>query len=106
MAKTAAQRQAAYRTRRPHAGDDGNGERRLNLWISTRTALAIDRLARRYCVTKRELIERLLLAEDDRLIATLDMDSPDWDQYFNRASVTAERPGNRSRTAGQKTDPP
>jgi hypothetical protein len=88
MAKTAAQRQAAYRTRRPYAGEDGNGERRLNLWISTRTALAIDRLARRYGVTKRDIIERLVLAEDDRLIATLDMDLPEWDQYFSRAPVT------------------
>ncbi|MER2543409.1 MAG: hypothetical protein ABTS16_08150, partial [Candidatus Accumulibacter phosphatis] len=60
MAKTAAQRQAAYRARRPHAGEDGNGERRLNLWVSTHTDLAIERLARRYCVTKREIVERLV----------------------------------------------
>ena len=88
MAKTAAQRQAAYRTRRPHAGEDGNGERRLNLWISTHTALAIERLARRYCVTKREIVERLVTAMDDRIIATLDIDAPEWDQYFTAASVT------------------
>jgi hypothetical protein len=65
MAKTAAQRQAAYRARRPHAGEDGNGERRLNLWVSTRTDLAIERLARRYCVTKREIVERLVIAMDE-----------------------------------------
>ena len=39
MAKTAAQRQAAYRTRRPHAGNDGNGERRLSVWIDTGASL-------------------------------------------------------------------
>ena len=88
MAKTAAQRQAAYRTRRPHAGEDGNGERRLNLWVSTRTDLAIERLALRYCVTKREIVERLVIAMDDRIIATLDIDAPEWDQYFTAASVT------------------
>jgi hypothetical protein len=82
MAKTAAQRQASYRARRPHAGEDGNGERRLNLWVSTRTDLAIERLARRYCVTKREIVERLVSAMDDRIIATLDIDAPEWDQYF------------------------
>mgnify|MGYP001343416867 FL=1 len=88
MAKTAAQRQAAYRARRPHAGEDGNGERRLNLWVSTHTDLAIERLARRYCVTKREIVERLVIAVDDRNIATLDIDAPEWDQYFTAASVT------------------
>lgn len=88
MAKTAAQRQAAYRARRPHAGENGNGERRLNLWVSTRTDLAIERLARRYCVTKREIVERLVIAMDDPIIATLDIDAPEWDQYFTAASVT------------------
>ena len=88
IAKTAAQRQALYRARRPHAGEDGNGERRLNLWVSTRTDLAIERLARRYCVTKREIVERLVTTMDDRIIATLDIDAPEWDQYFTAASVT------------------
>ena len=71
-----------------HPGEDGNGERRLNLWVSTRTDLAIERLARRYCVTKREIVERLVSAMDDRIIATLDIDAPEWDQYFTAASVT------------------
>ena len=88
MAKTAAQRQAAYRARRPLAGEDGNGERRLNLWVSTRTDLAIERLARRHCVPKREIVERLDIVIDDRIIATLDIDAPEWDQCFTAASVT------------------
>ena len=45
MAKTAAERQAAYRKNRATAGD--NGERRINVWVSTATALALQRLARR-----------------------------------------------------------
>jgi predicted RNA polymerase sigma factor len=88
MAKTAAERQAAYRAKRPYGGDDGNGERRLNLWLSTRADLAIERLARRYCVTKRQIIERLVIAEDDRVSATIDFDSPQWTEYFATASVT------------------
>jgi hypothetical protein len=36
MAKTAKERQEAYRKRRPHAGTDGNGEHRLNTWIAQR----------------------------------------------------------------------
>ena len=85
MAKTAAQRQAQYRARRPHAGNDGNGERRLNLWLSTKADLAIERLARRYCVTKREIIERLAIAEDDRTSSAIDLDSNEWNEYFGTA---------------------
>lgn len=88
MPKTAAERQAQYRARRPHAGNDGNGERRLNLWLSTQAALAIERLARRCCVTKREIIERLAIAEDNRVLSGIDLDSPEWDKYFKTAPVT------------------
>ena len=88
MAKTVAQRQAAYRARRPQAGDDGNGERRLNLWISTRADLAIERLARRYCVTKQQMIERLAVAEDERILSGIGLDSPEWTAYFEKATVT------------------
>ena len=88
MAKTAAQRQAQYRARRPFAGNDGNGERRLNLWLTTEADLAIERLARSYCVTKRQIIERLAIAEDDRISSDIDLDSPQWNEYFGTASVT------------------
>ena len=45
MTTTSAERQQAYRAKRPFAGD--NGERRLQSWVSTATALALGRLARR-----------------------------------------------------------
>ena len=87
MAKTTAVRQAEYRARRQFAGD--NGERRLNLWISTGASLALDRLARRYCVTKQEMIEKLLQIEDDRVTASIEADSKEWDEYyFGSTSVT------------------
>jgi hypothetical protein len=92
MAKTAAERQAKYRAERPYAGSDSNGERRLNMWLSTAASLALVRLARRYCVTKREIIERLVIAEDARISASIDLDSPEWDKYFGivpRYAVTA-----------------
>ena len=82
MTKTTAQRQADYRARRPLEGNDGNGERRLNTWLDTGAYLALNRLAARYCVTKREMIERLLNEEDQRILATIEMPSPEWDRYF------------------------
>lgn len=84
MAKTDAQRQAAYRARRPFEGENGNGQRRLQGWIATRSALALERLARRYAVTKQTMMERLINAEDDRLMAQLSPDTPDWDTYVGK----------------------
>lgn len=53
MAKTSAQRQQDYRRQRPFAGPEGNGERRLNTWLSTAANLSLERLACRYGVTKQ-----------------------------------------------------
>lgn len=80
MVKTAAQRQATYRAKRPFSGKDDNGERRINTWVNTGTYLALERLARRSGITKREMLERLVLAEDDRITATLVNDEL-WDAY-------------------------
>lgn len=82
MAKTAAERQAAYRSSRYKAGRNGNGERRLNTCVSTGAHLALERLAKRYGVTLRELIERLICADDDGVLAGLKTDTPEWDAYF------------------------
>jgi hypothetical protein len=88
MAKTAKERQEAYRKRRPHAGADGNGERRLNTWIGTGASLALGWLSNRYGVTKREMLERLIVAEDKRILSGIELDSPEWDNYFGKAAVT------------------
>jgi len=77
MAKTVAQRQAEYRKRQ----DRGDGHR-LNGWIGSDAHFALKRLARRYGVTKQELIERLAIAEDDRILAGIELDSPEWNTYF------------------------
>lgn len=87
MAQTTAERQAAYRARQAQGGTNGNGRRRLSLWVSTGCGLALIRLARRYGVTQRELIERMLLAEDERILATIPSDSADWDEYFGQNAL-------------------
>ncbi|MNR60017.1 hypothetical protein D3C85_1814120 [compost metagenome] len=83
MAQTTAQRQAAYRARRATAGKDGNGERRLDMWVSTEADLALTRLAHRYTVTKRQMLERLIARADDAIVRRLNLDSEQWDLYFN-----------------------
>ena len=78
MAKTAAQRQAHYRARR----NDGNGDRRINTWVTTATDFALDRLARHRGITRRTMLERLIAKADDAILYTLDLDTPEWDIYF------------------------
>jgi hypothetical protein len=73
------QRQAAYRKNRATAGD--NGERRINVWVSTATALALQRLARRGAVTQRSVIEELVLAADEQAAAGLTEE--EWAEYFS-----------------------
>lgn len=82
MAKTAAERQRAYRANRPFAGEEGNGERRIAAYVNTRAFLALDRLANRYGITKRELLEKLLIAEEDKVLEGLDLDSPEGRKYL------------------------
>jgi hypothetical protein len=85
MAKTSAERQKAYRKRSPDAGE--NGHRRINTWVTSGAALALNRLALRYGVTKREMLERLILEADQDVTATIEPDTPQWDAYF-KAAVT------------------
>jgi hypothetical protein len=65
-AKTAAQRQALCRAKRHSNGADGNGQHQLSTWLDTRAALALERIAKRDAVTKRQVLERLILEEDQR----------------------------------------
>jgi hypothetical protein len=100
MAKTAAERQAAYRARRAFSGDDGTGERRLNTWINTAASLALARLARRYSVTQRAILECLILAEDERILAGIEFDTLEWANYFGTASLRSRDVGTTQENGG------
>ncbi|EGF30873.1 hypothetical protein IMCC9480_662 [Oxalobacteraceae bacterium IMCC9480] len=50
--------------------------------------MALERLARRYCVTKQAMMERLINTEDERIMAQLNPDTPEWDIYEGKQSVT------------------
>jgi hypothetical protein len=73
VAKTAAGRQKEYRASRHFAGD--NGKRRVTAYVSTRAALALERLFKSYDVTKCELPEKLLVAEEEKVLQSLDLDN-------------------------------
>jgi hypothetical protein len=62
MAKTGAERQAAYRARQ---AIEESGQRRISTWISREAALALEVLAHRYGVTMRGVIEMLVLRDHE-----------------------------------------
>lgn len=80
MAKTSAERQAHYRATR----HQGEGENRLNTWLTTHASLALARLAKHEGISKRTLLERLITEADQRVVETLDIDAPEWNQYFDQ----------------------
>jgi hypothetical protein len=45
--------------------------------MGTRVDPALTRLGRRYCVTKREIVECLIAAEDERIASDIALDSPE-----------------------------
>jgi hypothetical protein len=48
----------------------------------------LERLARRYAVTQRQLLERLIREEDARILQTIELDSKEWNDYFQLPTVT------------------
>lgn len=63
--KSGAERQAAYRAR--HLRGDGEGAR-LNMVVSVQAKAQMERLAARYGVTQREVVERLLREAESTLL--------------------------------------
>jgi hypothetical protein len=100
MAMSAAERQRAYRQRRASAGE--HGERRISAWVSTRAYCDLHRLAAHNGLTVREVIEELIRAEVERLVATLD------DEQFERflSAPARTRRGTLRRNEASKASTP
>lgn len=66
--KANAKRQAEYRKRHIKDGSD----QRLNVILDLQAKLALDRMAEHYGVSNKELLERVLLETQSKLIAGMD----------------------------------
>ena len=66
MAKTASERQAAYRAR--------PDQYRLSLYINGEARAALTALARHRGCSQREVIESLIVAEKNALVSAMDID--------------------------------
>lgn len=78
MAKTNAERQKEYRKNRGVAGE--NGERRINMFVSTGAFLSLKRLATHHGLTQRAMLEQLI-TNADRVVTT-DMSDDAFDKYL------------------------
>jgi hypothetical protein len=63
------------------------------VWVSAEVNFALARLARRYAVSKRQMLEQLIARADDAIVRELDPDTPQWDSYFNVARQLSGVPG-------------
>lgn len=90
MALSPAERQRRYRQNRPEA-NHGEGERRLNTWLSTASVLALKRIAAHENTSQREVLEKLILQADEENLRTLDSNDEGFNTYLNRTG-----PGNHA----------
>ena len=82
--KDNAKRQAEYRQRRLKEGSD----QRLNVILDLHAKLALERMAKHYCVTNKNVLERLLLAAQSQLIEQMDAQQQS-NYYDGKISTTS-----------------
>ena len=79
MAQSNAERQAAYRAR--HLKDENGKGERISLLVDTHAKRALERLATRYAVTQRAMLERLIVEAEKAL--TADMTAAQYAAYVD-----------------------
>lgn len=80
--KNNAKRQAEYRKRHIKEGSD----QRLNVILGLDTKRALERMAKHYGVTNKNVLERLLLEAQSRLIE--DMEDEQQTRYYGAKTLT------------------
>ena len=83
MAKNTKERQQEYRDRQRLSSVD----RRLNLWINSQAYCALERLSDHFRITKREVIEQLIVILDSDVTEIRKLDPTKWDEYFNEKAL-------------------
>ncbi|ECH3817567.1 hypothetical protein FPC62_26740 [Salmonella enterica] len=81
MALSNKERQKQYRNSRNSRG--GLGDSRINTFVTFEANNNLNRLSRYYNLSKRQVLELLINTANQKLIDNLEIDSPEWDKYFN-----------------------
>ena len=69
-----AERQRRYRESRKTAGENKDGEYRISTYISAKSRYALKRLAKRYGITERSMLEQLINDADEKIIQPMTED--------------------------------
>jgi len=80
MAKSNAERQAAYREK--HLKHENGTKERLNMLVSIQAKAKLERIAICYGVTRAEVVERLLIQEEDSILEK--MSTTESREYYNK----------------------
>ena len=83
MAKNTKERQQEYRDRQRLNSVD----QRLNLWINSQAYSALERLTDHFKITKREVIEQLIIILDSDVTEIRKIDPIKWDEYFDEKAL-------------------
>lgn len=75
-------RQRQYRLSRKSVGDFG--EYRINTYVTGDTHFNLKRIARRYNISQRQVIELLIGNAHKAIVDKMEIDSPEWNEYFKR----------------------
>lgn len=81
MAKSNSERQREYRKNKYIRGE--NGDLRINTFVAFEAGHNLGRLAKYYKLSKRQVLELLINTASQKLIDNMEMDSPEWNKYFN-----------------------
>lgn len=81
MAKSNSERQKEYRKNRYNRGDLGDS--RINTFVVFEAANNLSRLSRYYNLSKRQVLELLINTASQKLIDSMEVDSPEWNKYFD-----------------------
>lgn len=81
MAISNSEKQRRYRKNKHHRGEYGDA--RINTFVTFEAAAALARLSKHYAITKRQALELLINTADQAIRDKLDVDSDEWEKYWN-----------------------
>lgn len=81
MALSNSEKQRNYRLNRFKRGE--YGDYRINTFVKFEASSSLERLARHYKITKRQVLESLLIAADKAILNSLEPDSAEYKEYWN-----------------------
>ncbi|ELG3532031.1 hypothetical protein RN068_001783 [Salmonella enterica] len=81
MALSNKERQKQYRNSRNSRGELGDS--RINTFVTFEAANNLKRLSEYYNLSKRQILELLINTANQKLIDNLEIDSPEWNKYFD-----------------------